>query len=108
MRNIFIVNATQVVISDAHPEGMYSVISGYPKNFDSRNYSATEQNPNGSEEKALAMAKSAYHAQLSALEASDTRAAWCITLERADGAQIMRDKLGAFPDMTPEPEVTEE
>ena len=108
MRNIFIVNATQVVVSEAHPEGMYSVISGYPKNFDSRNYGATEQNPNGSEEKALAMAKSAYHAQLSALEASDTRAAWCITLERADGAQIMRENWGAFPDMTPEPEVTEE
>ena len=108
MRNIFIVNCSQVVTSQSHPEGVYSVLPDYPKRFDSRNYGATEQNPNGSEEKALAMAKSAYHSQLSALEASDTRAAWCITLERADGAQIMREKLGAFPDMTPEPEVTEE
>ena len=107
-RNIFIVNCSQVVTSQSHPEGAYSVLPDYPKRFDSRNYGATEQNPNGSEEKALAMAKSAYHAQLSALEASDTRAAWCITLERADGAQIMRENWGAFPDMTPEPEVTEE
>ena len=108
MRQIYIVNATQVVTSDAHPEGAYSVISGYPQTFDSRRYGATEQNPNGSEEKALAMAKSAFHSQLSALEASDTRAAWCVTLERADGTQIMRETWGAFPDMTPEAEVSEE
>lgn len=104
MRQLYIVNATQVVVSDSHPEGAYSTFPGYPKTFDSRNYNATEQNPNGNEEKALAMAKSAFHAQLSALEASDTRAAWCVTLERADGAQIMREKWGAFPDMTPGPE----
>ena len=111
MRQIFIVIATQVVTSDAHPEGVYSVLPDYPKQFDSRNYNATEQNPNGSEEKALVMAKSAFHSQLSALEASDTRAAWCVTLERADGTQIMREKWGAFPDMTPpeqEPETEPE
>ena len=104
MRQIYIVTATQVVTSDAHPEGVYSVISGYPKIFDSRNYNTTEQNPNGDDVKAFAMAKSAFHSQLSALEASDTRAAWCVTLERADGTQIMREKWGAFPDMTPETE----
>lgn len=108
MRQIYIVTATHVVTSDAHPEGVYSVIGGYPKTFDSRNYNATEQNPNGDEEKALAMAKSAFHSQLSALEASDTRAAWCVTLERADGTQIMREKFGTFPDMTPEPETETE
>ena len=47
MRNIFIVNATQVVTSASHPEGLYSVVSGYPKTFDSRSYNATEQTPNG-------------------------------------------------------------
>lgn len=111
MRQIYICDAKQVVVSDAHPEGVYSVIGGWPKTFDSRSYGATEQNPNGNEEKALAMAKSAFHSQLSALEASDTRAAWCITLERADGTQIMREKWGAFPDMTPpepEPETEDE
>lgn len=108
MRQIYIVTATQVVTSGAHPEGAYSVLPDFPKWFDSRNYGATEQNPNGNEEKALAMAKSAFHSQLSAMEASDTRAAWCVTLERADGTQIMREKWGAFPDMTPEPETETE
>lgn len=33
------------------------------------------------------------------------RAMWTVTLERADGRQIMRESFGAFPDMTPpEPE----
>ena len=57
MRQIFIVNATQVVTSDSHPEGLYSVISGYPKTYDSRNYPAPDGNPNGNEEKALNMAR---------------------------------------------------
>lgn len=101
MRNIYTVNAAQVVISEAHPEGAYSVLPDYPKRFDSRNYNATEQNPNGDEEKALAMAKSEFHARLSAFEAADTRAMWTVTLERSDGRQIMRESYGAFPDMTP-------
>ena len=65
MRQIFIVNATQVVVSDAHPEGLYSVIPNYPRSFDSRSYPSADGNPNGDEEKALNMAKSAYLAQLS-------------------------------------------
>lgn len=114
MRNIFIVNATQVVTSESHPEGLYSVISGYPKTFDSRAYPASDGNPNGDEEKALNMAKSAYLAQLSTnyANANPTRVMMVVTLERADGRQIMRECIGAFPDMTPEPtepeEVTEE
>ena len=104
MRQIYIVNATQVVTSDTHPEGMYSVLPDYPKRFDSRNYNATEANPNGDEAKALAMAKSDFHARLSAFEASDTRAMWTITIERADGRQIMRESYGSMPDMTPTPE----
>ena len=42
MRNIFIVNATQVVTSESHPEGLYSVMSGYPKNYDSRTFPAAD------------------------------------------------------------------
>ena len=30
-----------------------------------------------------------------------------VTLERADGRTIMRECIGAFPDMTPEPEPEE-
>lgn len=104
MRQIYIVNATQVVVSDSHPEGLFSVMTGYPKTFDSRNYNATEANPNGDEEKALRMAKAEYLSRLSANYAADNRAMWAVTLERADGRQIMRESIGAFPDMTPEPE----
>lgn len=113
MRNIFIVNATQVVTSEFHPEGLYSAMSGYPKIYDSRNYDATAENPNGNEEKALNAAKSEYFSRLSAMYVgSATRVMATVTLERADGRQIMRESLGTFPDMTPEPtepeEVTEE
>lgn len=114
MRNIFIVNATQVVTSESHPEGLYSVMSGYPKTYDSRNYDATEGNPNGNEEKALNSAKSEYFSRLSAMYVgSPTRVMATVTLERADGRTIMRECIGAFPDMTPEPtsepeEVSEE
>lgn len=105
MRQIFIVNATQVVTSDSHPEGLFSVVSGYPKTYDSRNYGATEQNPNGDEAAALSAAKSEYFSRLSAYYAgSPTRVMATVTLERADGRQVMRESIGAFPDMTPEPE----
>lgn len=105
MRNIYIVNATQVVISDTHPEGVYSVMSGYPKTYDSRSYNATDANPNGDEGLALNAAKSEYFSRLSALYVgSPTRVMATVTLTRADGRQIMRESIGAFPDMTPEPE----
>lgn len=32
LRQIYIVNATQVVTSDSHPEGLFSTVSGYFKN----------------------------------------------------------------------------
>lgn len=113
-RQIYIVNATQVVVSDTHPEGVYSVIQNYPRLYDSRNYDATEENPNGSEEKALNAAKAEYFSRLSAFyTGSATRVMATVTLERADGRQIMRESIGAFPDMTPpeptpEPEEAEE
>lgn len=104
MRNIYIVNAVQVVTSENHPEGVYSVVSGYPKSYDSRNYAATEQNPNGSEEAALNAAKAEYFSRLAAFyPGSQTRVMWTVTLTRADGRQIMRESVGSMPDMTPEP-----
>jgi len=105
MRNIFIVNATQVVTSESHPEGLFIVVSGYPKTFDSRSYPSDDGNPNGNEEKALNMAKSTYLAQLSTnyANANASRVMMVVTLERADGRQIMRESIGAFPDMTPAP-----
>lgn len=109
MRQIYIVNATQVVVSASHPEGLYSVLSGFPQTFDSRSYNATETNPDGDPEKALRVAKSVFHDQQSKFEASDTRAMWTVTLTRVDGRQMLAETWGAFPEVepTPEPELEE-
>ena len=114
-REIYIVSANQTVVSDAHPEGVFGVISGYPKTFDSRNYAAPDGNPNGDADKALRAAQGEYHAQVGTLyNGSATRVMWAVTLESADGRQWLRESWGAFPDMTPpepepqpEPEVEE-
>lgn len=113
MRNIYIVNATQVVISDSHPEGIFSTVPDYPKQYDSRNYNASEVNPNGDEARALEVAQAEFYFRVSAFLSANNRAMWTVTLTRADGRQIMRESRGAFPDMTPpepepETEVTEE
>lgn len=109
MRNIFVVNATQVVTSVSHPEGLFSVVSGYPKTFDSRSYNATEQNPNGDSDAALKAAKAEYFSRLSAnYSGSASRVMATVTLETAQGRTIMSECIGAFPDMTPEPEPEEE
>lgn len=107
MRNIFVVNATQVVTSDVHPEGVYSTLPDYPKQFDSRSYGATDSSPNGDEQRALEVAQAEFYSRVSAFLAasSATRVMWTVTLTRArDGKQIMRESRGAFPDMTPAPE----
>lgn len=104
MRNIYIVNATQVVVSESHPEGVLSTVPDYPKQYDSRNYNATEANPNGDEARALDVAKAEFYSRVSAFLSANNRAMWTVTLTRADGRQIMRESFGAFPDMTPAPE----
>ena len=101
MRNIFIVNATQVVTSDAHPEGVYSTLPDYPKQYDSRSYNATEATPNGDEELALICAQAEYANAVKNLSLSSNRAMWAVTLARADGVLLQRKSFGAFPDMTP-------
>lgn len=97
MRNIFIVNATQVVVSESHPEGAYSVMPGYPKTFDSSNY-------DDNVDKAKAAAKAEYYSRLGALYVgSDARVMATVMLEAADGMQLLREKIGGFPNV-PEPE----
>ena len=105
-RQIFVVNATQVVTSEAHPEGLFSTVSGYPKTFDSRSYPAADGNPNGDADKALNAAKSDYFNRLSAIySGSATRVMATVTLETAQGRTVLHESIGAFPDMTPpEPE----
>ena len=105
MRQIYIVNCSQVVVSQAHPEGVYSIVDSFPKFYDSRNYNATEANPNGDEARALDVAKAEFYSRVSAFLSANNRTMWTVTLTRADGRQIMRESVGAFPDMTPpEPE----
>ena len=96
-RNIFIVNATQVVTSDAHPEGAFSVMPNYPKTYDSLSY-------NDDTEAALRAAKSEYFSRLSANYAgSATRVMATVTLAQANGQLIMRDNMGNFPVIAPTP-----
>lgn len=93
-RNVFIVSASQVITSDAHPEGLYSVVSGFPKVYD------------GEEAEALKAAKAAYYAQLSTNygNTNPARVMMTVTLERADGRQYIAESIGAFPEISPEPE----
>lgn len=112
LREIYKVFATQIVTSESNPQGVLSDISGYPKPFDSRNYKATEQNPNGDEEIALLAAQADYSTEVAALATADSpnRVAWTVSIIRAgDGKQVALKSWGAFPDMTPpdEEEVTE-
>lgn len=105
MRQIYEVNATQVVKSESHPEGTYSVAQGYPKLYDSRNYEATDENPNGNEELALVMAQAEYADRVKQLSVAHNREAWAVTITRAvDGQIVQRKSFGGFPDMTPKPE----
>lgn len=104
MRQIYTVNATQVVVSETHPEGVFGVAPDYPKTYDSRNYNATETNPNGSEARALEVAQGEFHTRVGAFLTANNRAMWAVTLTRADGRQIMQESRGEFPDMTPAPE----
>lgn len=107
MRNIFTVEAKQIVISETNPQGVLSNVSNYPMNFDSRAYKATEQNPNGDEEIALLAAQAEYSAEIVRLATADnpSRVGWAVSIVRAsDGKQLYLRSWGAFPDMTPEPE----
>lgn len=106
MRNIYIINAMQIVTSESNPQGIYSTVQGYPITRDSRSYEATEQNPNGNPEIALIVAQADYSDAVRDLTTAknSTRVGWAVTLERWDGVQLARKSFGAFPDMTPAPE----
>lgn len=100
-RNIFIVNATQVITSESHPEGLFSVVNGFPKTFDSIG---------GTEEQALNNAKAAYFSQLSANYANTNpnRVMTTVTLGMANGRLIMHESIGGFPSYEPVEETPEE
>ena len=107
MRNIYIVNALQIVVSEQNPQGVLSTVPNYPKNFDSRSYKATEDNPNGDEEIALMAAQAEFSAEIVTLATAnnDNRVGWSVSVTRgSDGKQLYLKSFGAFPDMTPTPE----
>lgn len=95
MRNIIIVNATQLVTSESHPEGLFSVMTGFPKTFDSLNY-------DGNIEQTMKAAKVAYYDQLSKNYGYTNRAMTTVTLEMSNGQQILKESVGAFPVTEPE------
>ena len=104
MRQIYIVNCSQVVTSQSHPEGVYSNVTGYPIKRDSREYEATAENPNGNPDLALIVAQADYADAVKDLSVAHNRVGWAVTLERWDGVQLAKKSFGAFPDMTPQPE----
>ena len=101
-RSIFVVNATQIVTSETHPEGLFSVMSGFPKNFDSMDYGDDI-------EATMKAAKSAYFDQLSKNygNTNPNRVMSTMTLVTAGGVQLMSECIGSFPEITPEPESEE-
>lgn len=109
MRNIYEVGAKQVIVSDSHPEGVLSNLPNFPITVDSRNYGATEQNPNGNTDVALIVAQAEFADEVKALTIANNpnRVMWAVTLSQANGVLIAKKSMGDFPDMTPEPEVNE-
>lgn len=108
MRNIFVVDAKEVNVSQANPQGVFRTVDGYPKTYDSRNYNATEQNPNGDEARALEVAEAEFFNRVGIFLNAGNRAMWSVTLTSASGRQVHRYSRGAFPDMTPQPDPTPE
>ena len=97
-RAIAIVNATQVITSESNPQGIFSVVIGFPKVFDSGVDGDIAQNM-----------KNAKYAQLSTNYANTNpaRVMMTVTLEMASGEQILRESIGGFPVIEPEEEQTE-
>ena len=95
MRQIYKVDAW---IVDAN--GTYNALSGYPKTFDSKNYSEDA-------DKALKRAEGDFSEVWGAMCKRDDRQMQVVTLSTADGFQIDRKCDGAIadiPDPGPEPE----
>jgi len=104
MRNIYIVNALQIVVSEQNPQGVLSTVPNYPKDFDSRDYKATKDNPNGDEEIALMAAQAEFSNEIVTLATANNanRVGWSVSITRgSDGKQLYVRSFGAFPDMTP-------
>lgn len=95
LRQIFLVNA---MVVDAN--GNMSVLSGYPKSFDSKNY-------DNDIDKTYRRADGEASKVWSDMCKIDTRQQQTVTLETTDGFQLYSKTTGALaeiPDPEPEPE----
>ena len=92
-RQIFIVNA---YIVDSN--GTFSQLSGYPKTFDSNNYS-------GDIDKAQKRADGDASDVWGAMCKRDDRKMQTVTLETVDGFQLYKKSMGTLNEPEPEPEV---
>lgn len=112
LRQIYIVDAKQVIISEQNPQGVLSTVPNFPVTVDSHSYPAPDGNPNGNPDTALVVAQAEFAKEVKELTVANnlTRVMWAVTLTRADGVLVKRKSFGAFPDMTlqPEPEPNEE
>lgn len=95
MRAIYEVYAKVV---DAN--GAYNTLSGYPKVFDSNSYS-------NDPDKALKRAKGEFSETFGAMCKRDDRQIQTVILMSANGQILDSKTMGAFPDMTPQPEPEE-
>lgn len=93
-RQIFIVNA---MVVDAN--GTMSIMSGYPKSYDSKNY---DNDIDKAQKRADGDASEVWGAMCK----NDTRKLQCVTLETVDGFQLCKKSMGTISD--PEPEPSEE
>lgn len=91
-RQIYIVNA-QIVQST----GAFAVLDGYPKTFDSNNYS-------GDLVKTKRRAEGEFSDTWGAMCKRDDRLIQTVILSTVDGFQLERKTYGSFPEPEPEPE----
>lgn len=101
-RNIFIVNATQVVTSEQNPQGLLSVVSGYPKTFDSMTY-------NGNIDLTRRKANADYYTRLGIMydDTNANRIMKTVTLVNAKGELLLHESIGSFISEEPETEPEE-
>lgn len=90
MRNIFIVSA---FIVDSN--GTFSYLSGYPKTFDSKNYSDNVDT-------AKKRAEGDMSEQWGAMCKRDDRMIQTVTLEDVFGNMLEKKSIGNFPSVEPE------
>ena len=97
-RQIYEIGFKQCVVSENHPEGLWSNKTNYPKTYDSKDY-------NNDIDRTFEIAEAEYRACESTmlLDANSTRVMQVITMERSDGRMIYSRKKGDFP-VWPEPE----